>query len=515
MNDWYQRLGRWLGVGALSLGPMAAWTPQAWANTPASRLAPLSVELSQQSRLCPAQLPGAIAQVTRRPGFERARWGILVQTLAPEAANRQTLYAQEADRYFTPASTVKLMTTAAALRELGPQFRIRTSVYQVGDANQTLLRVVGRGDPSFDQEDLRALAQQIRDRDIQRVDQLIGNDQFFQGDPVHPNWEWEDVQAGYGAPINSLILNQNEIVVDLVPQELGQPLRVEWRDASQANQWQIENRSVTVATTEPEFIQVGRDLNRPILRVSGQLRVGSASEDASISVPEPAANFLQQLRSAIAAVSIPVTQAFLATEPITGTAPEIAFVDSPPLSELLIETNRWSNNLYAEALLKQVGHRYATTSSEAIADSTAAGILALSETLTQIGVNPNSYQLVDGSGLSRQNQVSPEALVQTLQGMASSPEAPIYRASLAVAGSEGTLSNRFQNTAVAEQLQGKTGTLSGTAALAGYFAPPQYEPLAFSIMVNHAPPSGAEVRRAIDDIVLLLAQLQDCGSPRS
>jgi D-alanyl-D-alanine carboxypeptidase/D-alanyl-D-alanine-endopeptidase (penicillin-binding protein 4) len=107
--------------------------------------------------------------------------------------------------------------------------------------------------------------------------------------------------------------------------------------------------------------------------------------------------------------------------------------------------------------------------------------------------------------------VTPEALVQTLRGMARSPNATIFRNSLAVAGSQGTLQNRFQNTPIQGRLQGKTGALSGVAALSGYLDPPNYPPLAFSILLNHFDQPVRSVRPAIDEIVLLLGRLRSCG----
>jgi D-alanyl-D-alanine carboxypeptidase/D-alanyl-D-alanine-endopeptidase (penicillin-binding protein 4) len=142
-------------------------------------------------------------------------------------------------------------------------------------------------------------------------------------------------------------------------------------------------------------------------------------------------------------------------------------------------------------------------------DTMEIGLKELKTTLTQLGINPNTYRLADGSGLSRHNLISPEALVQTLRLMANSPLASIYRASLPVAGESGTLKNRF-TTPNRVILQAKTGTLSGVSALSGYVEVPNYEPLVFSIMVNQSDLSTPKVRSAIDEIVLLLNRLSRC-----
>lgn len=116
--------------------------------------------------ICSTQLGTAVDAVTNRPEFNRMRWGILVQNLFAT----QTLYSRDAQKYFTPASTTKLLTTAAALQQLGANFRFRTSVYSNGDG---VLRVVGRGDPSFSDAQITDLAVQVKQKGIQNVKQLI------------------------------------------------------------------------------------------------------------------------------------------------------------------------------------------------------------------------------------------------------------------------------------------------------------------------------------------------------
>ncbi len=451
--------------------------------------------------ICPGELGAKVDAIANRAEFSRSRWGILIQPLSSTA----TLYSREATKYFIPASNVKLLTTAAALQKLGADFRIKTSVY--GGANGSLY-VAGRGDPSIAETQLKSLASQLKQRGISQVNELIGDDSYFQGSAVNPNWEWEDAQAGYGAPVNSLIFNQNAIELLLSPQAIGQPLKVSFAEPKLANQWQILNNSITVPTTESEFVEVGREFDRPTIRVSGQLKVGAESESAYVAVVNPASNFLQHFQQVLVAEGIAVKQTLVAPVSRNGDR-ELAFVESPPLAELVKETNRESNNLYAEVLLRLLGK---VTGSMPVPqeDTGEIGLKELKTSLTQLGVNPNSYKLADGSGLSRHNLISPEALVQTLRLMANSPAGSIYRASLPVAGESGTLKNRINNTPNRVILQAKTGTLSGVSALSGYIEVPNYEPLVFSIIINQSDLSAAKMRSATDEIVLLLNRLRRC-----
>ncbi|MBU7585873.1 MAG: D-alanyl-D-alanine carboxypeptidase/D-alanyl-D-alanine-endopeptidase [Nostoc sp. TH1S01] len=448
--------------------------------------------------VCPAQLGTFIDTAINRPLFSRARWGILVKNLV----STQTLYSHDAEKYFIPASNTKLLTTAAALKQLGADFRIRTSVYQEADGS---LRVVGRGDPSLKDAQLTELAKQLRQRGITQVNNLIADDSYFQGEVVNSSWQWEDVQADYGAPVNSLILNENAAVLTLLPQTVGKPLQIKWADPTEAYQWRVENNSVTVPKDEPGVVEVRRDLKGAVLHLQGQLPVNSPPEITAIAVFDPTQNFLRHFRQSLAAAGISVQQKSSAVG--GNNEREIAAIESPPLSELLTETNINSNNLFAEALLRTLAYKQPLTNNQNTAD---VGLKVMQETLTQLGVNPNSYSVVDGSGLSRKNLISPEALVQILQAIAASPEAKLFRASLPVAGVSGTLKNRFRNTSAQGIVQAKTGTLRGAIALSGYIESPQYEPLAFSIIVNQSEQPANTIRQAIDDIVLLLTQLRHC-----
>jgi D-alanyl-D-alanine carboxypeptidase/D-alanyl-D-alanine-endopeptidase (penicillin-binding protein 4) len=178
---------------------------------------------------------------------------------------------------------------------------------------------------------------------------------------------------------------------------------------------------------------------------------------------------------------------------------------------LLVETNQESNNLYAESLLRTLqASAKRSPDADANSDSADIGLNELKATLTELGVDPESYVLADGSGLSRQNLVSPKAIAQTLKLIAQTKEAAVYRASLPVAGISGTLRRRFNNTAAQGNLQAKTGTLTGVSALSGYLNVPSYQPLVFSIIVNQSDQSTETLRQAIDEIVLLLTRLRSC-----
>jgi len=454
-----------------------------------------SAESTTSPSICPAQLGNSVDTIINRPLFSRMRWGVLIQSLS----SQETLYSRDADKYFTPASNAKLLTTAAVLQRLGADFRIRTSVYQDGDG---VLRVVGRGDPSLKDAQLEILAQQLHQQGIRQIKQLIADDSYFQGETVNPSWEWEDIEADYGAPVNSLILDENATELAVSPQSVGQPLQIKWADPTEANQWQIENDSLTAAKDQPNSVAVNRDPKGNILQITGQLAVNAQPDITDLAVVDPVAHLLRHFSQSLAAEGITVSQTSSGTG--SNTQPELAAVESAPLSKLLTYMNLNSDNLYAEALLRALASQEPGAKSQSTA---AISLKVLQKTLAQLGIEPTSYILVDGSGLSRQDLISPKVLVKVLQVM---DKSAVFRATLPVAGVSGTLKYRWGGTTAAGIVSAKTGTMTGVVALSGYVNVPNYQPLVFSILVNQSDQPASVIRQAMDEIVLLLTRLHSC-----
>lgn len=462
-----------------------------------------SVRANPVSPICSSNLAPQIEAIVNRPNFARSRFGIFIQTLR----SRQTLFSRDADRFFIPASNVKILTTVAALQNLGSAYRIRTSVYGTESPNGWRVRLVGRGDPSFGDRQLQDLAQQLKQRGIQRISELIVEDSYFGRQALNPDWAIGDISETYAVPVSSLILNGNGLEFKLVPQVLGQPLKVAWNDPIEGSFWKIENRSRTVDAKTEEFIEVGRDLSQPTLKVSGQLRVGAEPASYGVAVPNPGERFLRKFVRSLSAVGISVTRSSVSDQPSASNSSEIARIDSPPLSELLKQANQFSDNLYAEALLRTLGRQNLTSSGQTVLER---GITSVIAELNRLGIEKTELSLSDGSGLSRQNWITPTALVEILDAILRQPNGSYFRESLSIAGVNGTLQGRFQTSPAKGITRAKTGTLTGVTALSGYIDPPNYEPIAFSILINQAPDLASVQRNAIDEIVGLLARLRSC-----
>ncbi len=452
--------------------------------------------------VCPSQLPRSIERVVNQYG--RSQWGILVTNLK----TNQVLYELNPDQFITPASNVKLLTSAAALHQLGSNFRIRTSVYDRtggSTSNQgNSLVIVGRGDPSLDNAQIQRLSQQLVNQGKRNINLLVGDDSYFQGEMFNPYWAWADIQSTDAPAVNSLTINQNYVTLSLIPQKLWEPLRLNWSDELVANQWRITNSSQT--SRSGSTVDVDFSPNNNALKISGSLGVNADPEEVYLPVLEPSSYVVQRFQAELKKLGVNVnqTQAPKSRSPlvIPSNSSEVAAVESAPLANLLVEMNRESNNFYAEMLPRQVGK--VTTGDD------RNWVAAVGESLTNLGVDPQGYKIVDGSGLARQNQVTPRAIVQTLQGMANSPEATVYRNSLSLAGENGTLRSRLKN--IPGNFWGKTGTLRGVVALSGYLDIPNYDPLVVSIIVNNPQQSTTTLRQGTDGIVTQISRLQACSN---
>ncbi len=452
--------------------------------------------------MCRAELPRKIDAIVNGYTLNGANVGILIENANPDT---RVLYSRRAQEKFVPASNVKLLTTAAALQNLGPDFSIRTSVYGQPNSPEQDLYVVGRGDPTFTSYQINLLSGQLKQQGIRRINSLTAIDNYFTGPVANPYWDEEDYRAGYGAPANSLILNRNELSFTSIPNRVGQPLSIVWDRPEFVRGWRIENNSRTISSGN-EYIDAGQRPGQKVMNVRGQLIAGTASDNSSIALLDPGSYFAEQFQQSLNAYGLPTARAQATTANAPSGLVELAAIESPPLRAFIDPTNLYSVNIYAESMLKTLGRSVEPTTQDAY----VSGAAAVSTVLTDLGVRPDSVSIVDGSGLSRRNRVTPEAFVDTLQAMARTSNASIYRNSLAVAGRSGTLRNRMRGTNAEGRFQGKTGTLSGTYTLSGYLNPPNHPALALSILVNDTNASGRDVRSLIDQIIVHAANLDDC-----
>ncbi|AIE73153.1 MULTISPECIES: D-alanyl-D-alanine carboxypeptidase/D-alanyl-D-alanine-endopeptidase [unclassified Synechocystis] len=445
---------------------------------------------AQVDRLCVGDLQQKLENHLQQPELSRAQWGIAIQPLVES----QPVYQHQADRFFIPASNQKLITTAMALQELGPNFRFTTQVYQRdGDRK---VQIIAGGDPSFDVDDLTAIAEALKNAGVEVIEELELVDVIAPEDYQRPSWEWDDLHYGYAPPVNGAILAGNQVILTLHPQALGEPLGLAWSDPLAGEQWQIINQTQTQLNPS-KSPQVRQVFGRRQLVITGSLPPQGEPRAITLAVADPPQYFLASLQQKLAAQGISVGTQTVSTDATAIAGAPLLTITSPPLGELIKTINQNSNNLYAETLLNALQPPPHSPDD-------------WDNHLENLGLSSTSLGFKDGSGLSRQNLVSPQTLVQLLINQAKSPTSAIYLDSLAVAGRSGTLQSSFTDTPLVEKVWAKTGTLTGVVSLTGYVENPQWGTVVFSFMVNNSDLGAPLLRKAMEQMVLWTAQVEQC-----
>lgn len=461
-------------------------------------------------------LQSQIRFILARNELQRGQVGVKIVDLNTNIS----LYEQNGEKYFMPASNMKSYTVAAALERLSPNFRFVTSVYApaMPDTSGTLkgnLTIYGRGDVSFSTafydgdyyKGLDALAEKIAQSGVKRIEgDLIGDDSYFNGNPTPYGWEWDDMQWYYGTEISALNINNNSVDLTVKPSSVGSACNVLVLPATPV--FKIQNTCVTSANGTQRDLKVTKKLDQNILEISGSMPANDKTYTGYIAVSRPAEMFIALLRQSLEKKGVVITGRNSLINPkmkvLSQTAPvEIAKIESVPLSTIAQKTMKPSQNMFTETLLWTLGEQIGDKTKPNLS-SAERGIGVVSSFLMQVGIASDAVRLYDGSGLSRHNLITPNSAVQLYTFMAKSRYAQAWTDSLTIGGIDGTLKNRFKNTKAAGNVRGKTGTIDQVSALSGYVTTAAGEKLVFSIIVNGV--TETSVRQStIDEIVIALA----------
>jgi len=484
-----------------------------------------------------AELQSQIAALFDQPGFASGRWGARIITPAG-----QTIFERDADKTFMPASNLKLYTSSAALDAFGPDFKLETSVYATKPIRNGVLRgdliLYGRGDPNlsprFDSDDpdrydelkpadritaIEQLADQIKARGIKTITgRLIGDDSFFAGDLLGPGWEWDDAQFYYGAEVSALAVNDNSVTFIVTPgRRAGDKPTIKVQPIT--GFVKIVNHAKTSEGGQTR-IGVHRPLNGNTVEFFGSIPRSAREFKVNIAVHDPASFAATLLREALARRGVRVLGRVERMDAVARLAKpfdeakliEVASIESQPMPEMLKVISKQSQNLHTELMLRQLGTRHfeaGTLDDYGRPKSTAAlGNEIRRQFLQRAGVEIEPLSLRDGSGLARQNLVTPRSTSRLLEFMLTHPHFNVWRESLAVAGVDGTLERRMRDTAAANNFRGKTGTLTYASSLSGYVTTKRGQLLIFSLMGNNYTGPGREVVAVLDRICVMLAEFE-------
>jgi D-alanyl-D-alanine carboxypeptidase/D-alanyl-D-alanine-endopeptidase (penicillin-binding protein 4) len=400
---------------------------------------------------------------------------------------------------------VKLVTTAAALARLGPEYRFGTEFYvdaaSRGSPSVKALHVRGKGDPTLLTERLWGIAGDVAHLGVRRIGDLVVDESFFDGERSGPGFDLEAGDKSYLAPTGAASLNWNTIAVHVAPGDRrGVAGRVEVEPAS--DYVEVENRTTTVATNGRRRVVVSsipRNGKQRIL-VEGRIPAGSRVQVVWRRIDEPALYLGHTLRRLLDLRGVRVTGKVRLGEVPDG-ARLVHVAESESLAEIVRRLNKTSNNFVAEQLLKTLGAEV-----KGAPGSWAKGVAAAEEFLAEVGVARGGYVMKNGSGLNDTNRFSARQLVTLLRAMWSRfPLQAEYLASLPVAGRDGTIRFRMEGSEAEGRLRAKTGTLENVTSLSGYVETAGHRTLAFAVLVNDYAGRAASAVRAVDAIGTALA----------
>ena len=467
------------------------------------------------------------------PDFRNAHWGILV--VDPERGD--TLYSRNAGKLFLPASNMKIVTSAVALEQLGPDFGYRTAFAARGPVRDGVLAgnlaVVGRGDPTISDHmwvdamlPLRGVADSLAARGIRRIaGRLTAAGNAFPGPALGFGWSWSDLDDSYSAGVDELLFNEGFSVIHVrAGRWPGDSSIVETRPARsfplvRASVATVaapacsvasdsappcpspQTASLPVAPRRRAELQIRKDTLRGDVIVSGTILAGD-SATLEITHTDPNLAYLAALTEALRERGIVVDSTPTASvDTVTSAADTLLVTASRPLREILPALMKPSQNQIAEALLRTLGLERAAVGT---ADS---GRRVVERQLDAWGAPTGSYVIRDGSGLSRYDYLSPDVIVRVLEAMRRSPHAQLYYDAMPIAGVDGTIRTRMRGTAAENNVHAKTGSVANARSLSGYVCTAGGRTLLFSMLSNNWTVPAATVTRAMDVIAAQLASL--------
>lgn len=441
------------------------------------------------------------------PALRHAR----VAALVVDAERGAVLFARNPDRALIPASNQKLLTALAVLARLGPTHRFVTPFYgdtapgATGAAGSLYVR--GSGDPSLTSEDWWRVAADLRRAGLRRVDDLVLDEGVFDRVRWHPSWGSVSARA-YHAPVGAVSANYGAFAVEVSPgDEPGVPARVAIDPP--VSYLELRNRARTVASGQATRLAVERGAGEhgELVTVSGTVALGEPSEVFYRSVADPTLYAGAVFRMQLEALGVEVRGRVRRGAVPDGAALWLEF-EGRPLAETVRLFLKYSNNVIAEALVKAMGFESAGEPG-----SWSSGLEAVTAELRRLGLDLDGARLVDGSGLSRANRVSPRLLVDALRvARGSFALGPEFVAGLPIASGDGTLRERAVD--AAGEVRAKTGLLDGVVGLSGYARAACGRELVFSLLVNGHRAGDADAMGVVDGFAQALVE-PNAACPRT
>jgi D-alanyl-D-alanine carboxypeptidase/D-alanyl-D-alanine-endopeptidase (penicillin-binding protein 4) len=461
-----------------------------------------------------AWLKARLDEILGGPALARAKVSVVV--VDPESS--KPLYAKNEKAGLNAASNVKIVTEAAGLALLGPEFRWKTTVLgamppeggkavTAGELHGDLY-VKTSGDPSLSTQDLGGLAASLAATGLRKVrGGLVIDAGAFDNTTLAPGFEQKNDSAAFRAPSSAASLNGNVVTITITPAAAaGAPARVVLEPASAAV---VLSGSVTTAAKGPAVPEVetsdaGSGQTR--VTVAGRILLGSEARVLQRRVVTPETYFAQTFKQVLAKRGITIDKPVRIDSAPKDGVRVLATHESPTLAVVVHELGKRSSNFAAEQLLRTIG---AETLGRP--GTWQKGLDAVARYLEGAGLPRGTYVMKNGSGLYDSNRFSAEQIALVLRAaMRDFRIASEFLASLAVGGADGTLAHRMAGSASERYVRAKTGTLANVSCLSGIVGAPGSKPLIFSILINDVP-SPMAARTAQDRITATLVAFLDAS----
>lgn len=429
-----------------------------------------------------------------------------ISLLVRDVATNTTVCEYHSKNSVVPASTMKLVTTATALELLGADFRFQTRLEVDGKvtADGVLngnLYIRGGGDPTLGSEKLGDTTflvkwvEAIKNRGIRKINgRVIADAGLFDDEGVNPKWTWEDMGNYYAAGIYGISYLDNTYRLVLRSGNVGTTPTV-LRVVPEIANLKIDNRlmSSSISFDSAYFYGAPHSDYRTVI---GEIPANRAEFVTKGDIPNPALLLAQHfsdrlIQNDVAVRDLPTDSIDRASERTT-----IYTHDSPPLSEIITETNVRSNNLYAECVFK-----YLALQNKAVATN-AEAVQVIKAFWKSKGLSVDQLFMYDGSGLSPSDAVSAQFFVELLSYMQTkSLNKDVFFRSLPVAGENGTLKSFLLKTPLQGKVHAKSGTISRVKSYAGYIDN-KGKQLVFALLINNPNGSSKAVTRKMEEFLL-------------
>jgi D-alanyl-D-alanine carboxypeptidase/D-alanyl-D-alanine-endopeptidase (penicillin-binding protein 4) len=461
-------------------------------------------------------LQTSLDAVLADPVFARALVGVRIEVLADpdRGVPSSLLYARDSQKLVMPASNMKLVTLAVAADRLGWSFEYDTRLEALGRTDNGVLEgdlvVVGGGDPSITGQDFGPAplfaewANAMKRAGIERVNgRIVGDDRLFDRQGLAPGWSWDYLTASYAAPSGALSYNENAIVVRVVPgRAVGAAATID--AAPLGHGLAMRNEVTTGSADSSAHVQLSRPPGGLTLTVGGSVPFGGPPVVRGAAVDDPTRFFVEGLRLALADHGILVRDGVGTIDELptaaAGSRRVIATRSSAPLSALAGYFLKVSQNLYADMLLKTIGRAAGRPG------SVVEGVRVVRETIAGWGVAPDEIVMNDGSGLSRYDYLTADAVVAVLRHVWQDVKlrGPFVSA-LPVAGHDGTLDTRMRGTILDDRVEAKTGTLANVRSLSGYLETTTGKHVVFAILANNFIAPAGQVDAVVERVLSTVA----------